>query len=233
MLLKLQNRLAEKTDGVAIESVPEIPQPTSAEVATFMAEMTNTLEQAVNEGKSSFDFVMGTRQREDSNHAWSEWTSATMDERDRYNKFITHYPAIPDSIVLWWRNCQKKVSGYQSSLPRPALEIAAKRRDDLFFDYLSQLVRIWSEQSDVPARVLRTTKSEYHDGSYCYPRERSYTKYTESVGITFDWTPTTNPEVTAARIRVTRCETKLAEARDNLNNLIAAESPTKKAKTMK
>jgi hypothetical protein len=61
----------------------------------------------------------------------------------------------------------------------------------------------------------------------------SYTKHTESVGITFDWTPTTDPEIVAARARVTRCEGKLSEARNHLNRLMAAslESPTKRART--
>jgi hypothetical protein len=231
MLAQLQAELTEKTDGAAIASVPETPSLTQEEVDIFVAEVTKKLKEAVGQGKSSFDFVFATRSRLGS-VPWDQfWTADVMEETDRYRKPITPDPALPAAFVSWWRNL-KKTLGYRS-LPDSTFKIALKRREDLLFDYLDKLVRAWSQKSDVPARVLRTVKSEYHDGSRCYPREISYTKHTESVGITFDWTPTTDPEIVAARARVTRCEGKLSEARNHLNRLMAAslESPTKRART--
>jgi hypothetical protein len=169
MLAQLQAELAENTDGAAIASVPEIPSLTQEELDIFVAEVTKKLKEAVGQGKSSFDFVLATRYRLESNPWDRFWTAETLDFKNQYGKQITPEPAIP-SFISWWRDCQKTL-GYHTSLPQTALEIAAKRRDDLFFDYLDKLVRAWSQKSDVPARVLRTVKSEYHNGSQCYPRE--------------------------------------------------------------
>lgn len=228
MLAGLQEKLAERTNGAAIRAVPPIPPLEGApdETVKFVAQVTEQLQKAVADGKSTFVLLLAKRNKCRDDVEWGDCYWYFNYDIDNTGRDAD--PIIPASFVQWWRHHAHRVRP-PYDLPEATKKIGRQRLDNFLYDYVAtQLARVWLHHSDVPVRVLNTKTSTYHPGN-CYG-QRPYTEHVERLGLTFDWSPQhQSPEMTLALARVAKCETKLSAARAVLNRLIEESSSTNTA----